>query len=127
MTNLSPALSASFSARVEDARQLRRQVDLAGAAARDLGALGERPLDGGQRVAGPAAGALDQPGGQALRVVEQHLQEVVGAELLVALAQGQALRRLHEALRAVGVFVEVHVIPPRHGSPPQMGATPPSF
>ena len=93
---------------VEHARQLGRQVDLAGAAARDLRALGQRPLDGGQRIARTPAGALDQPGGHAFRVVEQHLQEMIGAELLVALAQSQALRRLHEALRAVGIFLEIH-------------------
>ena len=87
-----------------------------------MGRFAEHELDGCERVAGLAAGALDQPGGHAFGVVEQHFQEMVGAELLVALAQRQALRRLHETLGAVGIFLEVHIIPPRHGTPPQLGA-----
>ena len=95
--------------RIEDPRQLLRQVHLAGSAARYLRALGEQAFDGSQRVARASAGALHQPGGHALRVVQQHFQEMVGADLLVALAHGQALRRLHESLRAVRVFLKVHV------------------
>ena len=101
--------------RVEGTRQLRREVDLAGAAARDLGAPGQRPLDRRKRIAGTASRALDDAGRQPLGVVEQHLEQVVGAELLVLLAQGQALGRLHEPLGTVGVYLEVHDIPPRHG------------
>ena len=93
---------------VEHARQLGRQVDLAGAAARHLRPLGQHPLDGRQGIARTPAGALDQPGGHAFRVVEQHFQQVIGAELLVALAQRQALRRLHETLGAVGILLEIH-------------------
>ena len=118
VTNLSPALSAIFSAVSKSAGQLLGEIELAGAAAGDLGPLGQHPLDRGKRVAGTAAGALDQAGGHALRVVEQHLQEVLGAELLMALAQGQALRRLDESLGAVGVFLEIHSIPPRYGARP---------
>jgi hypothetical protein len=36
-----------------------------------------------------AAGAVDQAGGQTLRVVEQHFEDVLGRELLMALAKGQ--------------------------------------
>ena len=45
---------------VEDARQRRVEIDLAGAAARDLRPLGERRLDRLQGLAGIAAGAVDQ-------------------------------------------------------------------
>ena len=38
---------------------------------------------------------------------------MLGGELLVALAQGQRLRGLHESARAVGVFLEIHVSLPR--------------
>ena len=55
-----------------------------------------------------AAGAVDQPGRETLRVVEQDFQQVFGGELLVALAQGQRLRGLHETARAVGEFLEIH-------------------
>ena len=33
-----------------------------------------------------------------------------GGELLMALAQGQRLRGLHETAGAVGVFLEIHVV-----------------
>ena len=46
--------------------------------------------------------------GEALRIVQQHLQQVLRREALVALAQGQRLRRLDEAARPLGVFLEVH-------------------
>ena len=36
-----------------------------------------------------------------------------GGELLMALAQGQRLRGLHETAGAVGVFLEIHVSLPR--------------
>ena len=36
-----------------------------------------------------AAGTVDQPGREPFRVVEQDLEQVLGGELLVALAQGQ--------------------------------------
>ena len=49
-----------------------------------------------------------RPGGQPLGIVEQHLEQMLGAELLVSLAQGQRLRGLHEAAGAVGVFLEIH-------------------
>ena len=110
-----PGLVRDLLGRIEGPRQLRRQIDLAGAAARDLGALGQRPVRGRQRVAGAPACALDDAGRQALGVVEQHLEQMVGAELLVPLAQGQALGRLHEAAGALGILVEIHGVPPRRG------------
>ena len=51
---------------IEHARERRREIDLAGAAARHLRQLGERRLDGRKRLARAAAGAVDQAGGQAL-------------------------------------------------------------
>ena len=56
---------------VERPRQLRREVDLAGPAAGDLGALRQRPLDGRPGVAGPPSGLLDdraaRPSGSSMR------------------------------------------------------------
>ena len=75
---------------------------------------------------GLASGALDQPGGHAFRVVEQHFQEMIGAELLVALAQSQALRGLHETLGAVGIFLEVHISLLGTGARPSWAREPPS-
>jgi hypothetical protein len=48
----------------------------------------------------------------ALRV-EQDLEQVLGRELLMPLAQRERLGGLDEALGAVGVFVEIHDLFPR--------------
>ena len=98
---------------VEHPRQRRIEIDLAGAAAGNLGPLGERRLDGGQRLARIAAGAVDQPRGEPFRVVEQHLQQMLGRELLMALALRERLGGLHETAGAVGIFFKVHVQLPR--------------
>src|ERR1043166_9715626 len=58
--------------------------------------------------AGAAAGAVDQAGRQPFRVVEQDFQQMFGGELLVALAEGQRLRGLHETAGAVRVFLDIH-------------------
>ena len=73
-----------------------------------FGPLGERGFDGVQRCLGVAAGLADEARGQALVVVEQHLQQVVGRELLVAFAQSKGLRRLNEAASAVRKLFEIH-------------------
>ncbi len=85
----------------------RGHVELAVAAAH-LGNGGERPLGGGERVARPAPCPLDQAGGQPLGVVEQHLQDVLRRELLVAGAKRPGLGGLRETARPLGVLVEVH-------------------
>ena len=94
---------------VEHPRQRRIEIDLAGAAAGDLRALGERRLDGGQSLAGIAAGTVDQTGGEPFGVVEQNLEQVLGRKLLMSLAQRERLGGLDETAAAVGVFVEIHV------------------
>ncbi len=93
---------------IEYPRQRWRQIDLTGAAARHFGKLGERRLDGGKRFARSAARAVDQAARQALGVVEQDLEQVLGGKLLMALAQGQRLGGLNETAGAVGVFFEIH-------------------
>ena len=112
MTKRVARLLAGFLGGVEHPRERRLQIELPCPAAFDLRTLGERSLDGAQRLARIAAGAVDQPARQALRVVEQHFQQMVGGELLVALAKGQRLRGLHEAAGAVRVFLDVHSLPP---------------
>ena len=93
---------------VEHAPERRLQIDLAGAAAFDLGTLGERRLVGGQGLARAAAGAVDEARGQSFGVVEQDLEQMLGRELLMTLALRQRLCGLHEAAGAVGVFLEIH-------------------
>ena len=93
---------------VEHARRLGRHVELARALAFDLGLLGQRRLDRAMHGAGIAACGGDQVGREALRIVQQDLQEVVGKEALVPFAQRQHLGALQEAAHAVGVLLLVH-------------------
>jgi hypothetical protein len=117
-------LVGRFLGRLEDAGQLRRQIHLAGSRPLYLRQLCESGLDAGEHVAGATAGAVYQAGCEALRIIEQHLQKVLRGELLVAFTQGEALRRLHEALRAVGVTFEIHerISPPARWSTRSIGS-----
>ena len=114
-------LLAGFLGGVEDARQSRIEIDLACAAATDFRPLGERGIHRLQRLARLSAGAIDQPGGQAFRIVEQNLQQMFRGKLLVAFAQGQRLRRLNETAGAVRVFLEIHASLPRPVMAPETG------
>ena len=76
---------------VEQARRRRRHVELAGSRPFDLGQFRKRRFDLGQRLARVPAGPVDQPGGQALLVVQKHLEHVLGSELLMPLAKRQRL------------------------------------
>ena len=104
VTKLSPALSATFSAVVEHARQRRLEIELAGAAARTLGRLASAASTAAsasrewppERSISPAA----SPSGSS----SSTLSRCSVRELLVPLAQGKRLRRLHETAGAVGVF-----------------------
>src|SRR5690606_26058468 len=93
---------------VEHTRKRGREVQLSRAGAFYFGNLAERRLDGVERFPRLAARAVDQAGGQPLGIVKQHLEQVLGAELLVSFAQRERLRRLHESSRPFGVFLEIH-------------------
>ena len=104
---------------VERARQFRRQIDLPGAAARNLRQLVERVLGRFQDRARIAAGAVDQTAGQAFAVVQQHFQQMQRRKLLVAVAHRQRLRRLDKAARTLGVFFNIHRYFPQPAAPPR--------
>ena len=87
-----------------------RHVELA-VAAFNLGDFGQRRFGVGGRLGRIAAGLLDQVLGQAVLRVDQPLQQVLGRELLVAAGQRKALRGLHRLFGAVGIDVDVHVVP----------------
>ena len=103
---------------IEDPRQGGIEIDLPGTAAGDLRAFGEHCLDGGQSLARIAARAVDQPGGESLGIVEQHLEQVLRGELLVPLARRERLGGLDETAAAVGVFVEIHILPSAYSERP---------
>ena len=92
---------------VEHPRQFAAEIKLR-AVARNRRDLGDGGLDGCPRRLGVAPGALDQTIGHALVVVQQHLEQVDGGELLMAAAQRQGLRALDEAARPLGVFFDIH-------------------
>ena len=94
---------------IEEPRRLRREVELAGAAALHPGQRVERGPGFLQRVLGPAAGGADQIGGKAFGVVEQDLEQMLGREALVAAAGRETLGGLHEAARTLGKPLEIHV------------------
>ena len=72
--------------------------------------LRDQRIDLALRRLGVAAGGLDQPGGHALLVVEQRLQQMRRRDPLMMLANRDRLRRLQEAARAVGELFEIHSI-----------------
>jgi hypothetical protein len=112
---------------LQDARQIAAQIGLAGARALDLGQLGERRLDRVERARRIAAGRLDQVRGQALAVVQEGLEQVLGGDLLMVGAQCEALGGLEEPARALGVLVEFHVFQPSSPAPALRGGTQPTM
>src|SRR5208282_1958119 len=103
---------------IEDPRQRRIEINLSGAAAGDFRTPGEHRLDGGQGLARIAARAVDEPSGEPLGIVEQHLEQMLGRKLLVSLAQRERLGGLDETAAAVGVFVEIHILPSAYSERP---------
>ena len=61
-------------------------------------------------------------GGKPFLVVDQHLEEMLGPNLLMVFTERQILRRLHEALRAIRVFLQIHNGPPPIGLAPKRHA-----
>ena len=82
---------------IEGADQLGRGLRLAGAAALHLGHARDLGIDLALGDGGVAAGGADQPGRGTFLVVEQRLQQVLGGDPLVELADGDGLGGLQEA------------------------------
>ena len=78
------------------------------AAAGDGGDLRDQRIDFALGRFGIAARRLDQPGGHALLIVEQRLQQMRGRDALMMFADGDRLGRLQEAARAIGEFLKIH-------------------
>jgi hypothetical protein len=75
------------------------------------GNAAQRQVGFDHRTPRVAVGRADQPGGHALFVLQQRLEQVFGRDLLVRQADRDGLRTLQKAFRAVGEFFEVHVSP----------------
>ncbi len=112
--------------RGEDAGGVAIQVQLA-RSARDLGALRQGRFDGALGLGGIAACGRDQIAGEAVALLQQHLEQVFGRELLMPAGQRQRLGGLDGGFGAVGVEVEVHLWSSpgsgRSGPVPSMQAT----
>ncbi|MNJ29482.1 hypothetical protein D3C77_240510 [compost metagenome] len=83
------------------------EIELARAAL-DLGPLLQQALGDQLHGGGVAAGLVDQLAGQAVALLEQHLQEMLGRELLVPPGERQRLGGLDGLFGAVGIEVEIH-------------------
>ena len=104
---------------IEDARQFRRQIDLARTTPRYLGPFGERSLGPGESVSGASTCSPNQTRCQALRIVQQHFQKMFRRDLLMALAKCQVLCGLNKAFSAIRELLDVHCVSPstRHDMP----------
>ena len=69
---------------------------------------GKRQLGQLEGLAGIAACTGDQASGEAFAIIKQHLEQMLGRKLLVALAGGKRLRGLDEPAGAFGIFIKVH-------------------
>ncbi len=91
----------------EHTGHLGLHIELA-AAALDFRRLGQQGVHGLVGGVGPAAGALDQRAAQAVLFLQQHLEQMLRRELLVAPGERQGLGGLDRLLGAVGIEVDVH-------------------
>ena len=57
---------------------------------------------------GIAAGGADQAGGSTFLIVEQRLEDVLGGDALVEVADRDGVGSLQEAARPLGEFLDVH-------------------
>ena len=115
--------------RVQQADELGRRLRLAGAAAAHLRQAGELGLHGVLRRKRIAASGADQARRRTLLVVQQRLEQVLGRQPLMKLADRDGLRGLQKAFAAIGKLLDVHMslslslgdraagVPPRGNAP----------
>ena len=104
-------LFRGFLGRGEDPGGVAVEIDLA-VAAGDLGALLQGRLGRDLGLGRVAAGGGDQIAGEAVALLQQHLEQVFGGELLVPAGERQRLGGLDGLFGAVGVEVEIHLAIP---------------
>jgi hypothetical protein len=101
-------LFRGFLGRGEDAGGVAVEIDLA-VAAGDLGALLQGRLGRDLGLRGVTPGGGDQIAGETVALLQQHLEQVFGGELLVPASERQRLGGLDGLFGAVGVEVEIHL------------------
>ncbi len=105
-----PGLLRRLLGGVEHADEVGRDLRLAGAGSLHAGGLGDVGVHGLLGRGRVAAGGAYEAARSALRVVEQGFQQVLGADALVILADGDGLRGLQESLGALGEALDVHML-----------------
>jgi hypothetical protein len=93
---------------LEHPRQFGRHVDLAGARPLDPRQLVELGVDRLQRRLRIAPSGPNEVGAQPLGVLQEHLEQMLRGQPLMAAPQRHRLRRLQKPLGAIGVFLELH-------------------
>src|SRR5204862_7226087 len=93
--------------------RLGREIHLPGARAFDARNFRERKFVFAADLFGTAAGGTNQPRGQALLVIDQHLQQVLRQKLLIVVSKRERLGRLDEAPRPFGELLHIHDKPSR--------------
>src|SRR5437867_1266489 len=88
------------------------------AASRNFRQLVESVFGGPEDRAGIASGTVDQAGGEAFAVVQQHFQHVQRRKLLMAFAHCKRLRCLDKTARTLGIFFNIHRYSPQPAAPP---------
>ena len=93
---------------IEQTGGFRSEIDLPGPAAFDFRQFRKLAFDALIDRSRRAARRFDQVRCQPILVVEQRLEHVQRRDLLVAIAQRQALRRLDQGLKAIRILFDLH-------------------
>ena len=94
---------------VKQTDQFRRDLRLAGTGALHLGQPGEFRFYRRQGGFGIAAGMADQARGSTFLIVQQCLQQMLGGDLLMEVADGNRLGGLQESPGPLGEFFNIHI------------------
>ena len=105
-----PGLVGGFLRGLQNLGGLGRHVEFAGPVALHFGKGVQRGIGEVQRLFGAAAGRARQIGSQTVLVLDQRLQQMLWRELLMRCSQGEPLRRLQQAARALGKAFHIHIV-----------------
>ena len=105
-----PGLVGRFLRGLQHFGGLGRHIEFAGPVALHLGKRIQRRIGQIQRLLRATGSRARQIGGQPVLVLDQRLQQVLGRELLVRCSQGEPLRRLQQAARALGKAFHIHIV-----------------
>ena len=125
VTNESPAFLASLFGGLEYLCGRAGEIELTSAAPANCRKFGERLLGRRKRIAGASAGTLDETGREALRIVQEHLENMLRCKLLMTGGKRPGLGRLNKSACPIRIGFEIHGFSPdpkrtasiKHGTP----------